>query len=306
MRISTLQMQNRGVTAMLENQTDLSKTQQQVASGKRILTPSDDVFGSTQILALNKVIETHQQYKENADVVEARLVQEESVLTQNIDVLQRLRELAIQSNNTTLSASDRTNIGFEVRGLLTGIISTANAVDANGEYLFAGFNVDTPPFTTTEVPAGSGLFTYAYTGDLGQRNVQIGQTRFIPVGDPGQSVFMDIPESGGGTENLFETVEQFAVTLEAGAISATIVTDLDLAMQQLNGFRSQVGSRLNSIDSTRTLNEDIIFQGQKTLSSVEDLDYAKAISRLNIQLAALEASQKSFIRIQNLSLFNFL
>jgi len=62
MRISTTQIQDRAVAAMLERQSDLSFTQQQVASGKRILAPSDDVLGSTQILALNKVIDTHQQY----------------------------------------------------------------------------------------------------------------------------------------------------------------------------------------------------------------------------------------------------
>lgn len=306
MRISTVQMQNRGVSAMLDNQTNVSMTQQQVASGKRILTPSDDVFGSTQILALNKVIETHQQYRENANVVESRLVQEESALTQGISVLQRLHELAVQSGNTTLSATDRSNFAYETRELLSELISTANSVDANGEHLFSGFNVDTAPFAETEIPVGSGLFTYTYTGDTGQRNAQIGETRFIVAGDPGQGVFMDIPESGGGTENIFETLEQFSINLEAGTASATIVADLDLALEHLSGFRSQIGARLNSIDSHRELNEDIILQGQKTLSNVADLDYAEAISRLNLQLAALEASQQSFIKIQNLSLFNFL
>ena len=81
MRISTSQMQNNGVTAMQNGQSDLNVTQQQLATGKRILSPSDDVSGSTQILALNKVIDTHLQYAENANVVEGRLNQEESSLT---------------------------------------------------------------------------------------------------------------------------------------------------------------------------------------------------------------------------------
>jgi len=145
------------------------------------------VYGSTQILALNKVIDTHGQYKDNSNVVEAKLVQEESSLTQNINVLQRVRELAVLASNTSLTAGDRSNIAAEVRELLNETLSVANSTDANGDFIFSGFNVDTAPFTATEVPAGSGLFTYAYTGDLGQRNVQIGETRFIPVGDPGQS-----------------------------------------------------------------------------------------------------------------------
>lgn len=306
MRISTAQMQDRGVAAMLDRQSDLSQTQQQLATGKRILTPSDDVYGSTQVLALNKVIDTHEQYKENADVAAARLRQEESSLTQNIDVLQRVRELAIQASNTTLSTGDRSNIAAEVRELLNETLSVANTVDANGEFIFSGFNVDTTPFTATEVPAGSGLFNYAYTGDLGQRNVQIGETRFIPVGDPGQSVYMDIPETGGGTQNVFETIEQFAIALETGAPSGNIVNDLDLAMNHFSEFRTLTGARQNAIESHAILNEDIIFEGQKTLSSIEDLDFAEAISRLNLQLATLQAAQQSFAKIQNLSLFNYL
>ena len=293
MRISTSQMQARGVAAMLDRQSDLSKTQQQVATGKRILSPSDDVYGSTQILALNKVIDTHTQYRENSDVVEARLNQEEIALTQNIDVLQRVRELAVQAENSTYTVANRANIAAEVREILNETLSVANSVDSNGDYIFSGFNVDTAPFTATEVPAGSGLFDYAYTGDLGQRNVQIGETRFMPTGDPGQNVYMDIPETGGGTQNIFETLEQFAVALETGAPSGNIINDVDLALNHMSEFRTLTGARQNAIESHRALNEDIIFQGQKTLSSIEDLDFAEAISRLNLQLTTLQAAQQS-------------
>lgn len=301
MRISTTQLQDRAVNAMLERQSNLSVTQQQVASGKRILSPSDDVLGSTQVLALNNVIDTHQQYRENADVASGRISQEESALTQGINVLQRARELAIQSENVTLNATNRANIAVEMRELINEIMSSANEKDANGEFIFSGFNVATTPFTATEVPPGSGLFNYAYTGDLGQRNVQIGETRFIAVGDPGQNVFMDIPETGGGTQNIFETLEQFALDLETGAANANITNDLSLAMEHLSSFRTQTGGRQNSIESHEVLNEDIIFQGQKTLSSIEDLDFAEAVSRLNLELATLQAAQQSFAKIQNLS-----
>jgi len=299
-------MQARAVVAMLDNQSDVSKTQQQVATGKRILSPSDDVFGSTQILALNKSIDTNVQYGENANVVEAQITLEESTLTHTINVLQRIKELAVQADNPTLSPGDRSNIAAEVRELLDETLSTANTVDANGGFIFSGFNVDTTPFTSTEVPAGSGLYTYAYTGDLGQRNVQIGETRFIAAGDPGQGVFMDIPVTAGGTQNVFETIEQFAIDLETGVPNADIEADLDLALNHFSGFRTQTGSRLNAIDSHRTLNDDLIFQGEKALSSIEDLDYAEAVSRLEQQIATLEASQQSFAMIQNLSLFNYL
>ena len=306
MRISSLQMQDRALAAIMDRQSELSRTQQQVATGKNFLVPSDDVLGATQVLALKKVISTHEQYSENSDVAENRLVQEEASLTQTITILQRVRELAVQSASVSLNANNRASMAVEIREILNEVVSIANAVDSSGEFLFAGFNVDTAPVTVTENPPASGLFDYAYTGDLGQRTVKIGDTRFIPVGDNGQDVFMDVPESSGGTRNIFETIEQFAVDLESNTPNTIILDDLSMAMDHLESFRTQTGARQNAIDSHRFLNEDIIFQGNRTLSQVQDLEFVEAVSRLNLQLAGLEASQQSFAKIQNLSLFNYL
>ena len=306
MRISTTQMQKNALTAMLDQQVALSKTQQQVASGQRILSPSDDVLGTTQVLALQKVIATYKQYDENSFVADSRIKLEEGALTGVVDGLQRARELAIQGTNTTYGATERRSIAAEVRQILGEVRGIANTVDSNGEYIFAGFNVDTAPFAETENPVGSGLYDYSYTGDLGQRTVQIGATRFIAVGDPGDSVFMNVPESGGGTQNLFESLEQLAVDLESNVSPTTSVDDLRLAIEHLAGFISQSGARQNAIESHRILNTDVIFQSEKTMSEIKDMDYAEGISRLNTQLAGLQAAQQTFAQIQNLSLFNFL
>jgi flagellar hook-associated protein 3 FlgL len=306
MRISTVQMQDRSVNAMLERQAELSRTQQQVATGKRILTPSDDVLGTTQILAFNETVATYKQYQDNSGFVENRLILEEAALTQSIDVLQRVNELAVQAGNPTYGANERALLAVEVRQLLSETISIANTTDSNGDYLFAGFNVDTAPITATEVPANSGLFTYAYTGDTGQNTIQVGATRFIPTGDNGQDVFMNVPVSGGGNQNIFETIEQLALDLESNTVTATRPADIALAMENLSTFRTQTGARQNAIESQRVFNNDIVFQGEKMLSSIKDLDYAEAISRLNLQLTGLQASQQSYARIQNLSLFSFL
>jgi flagellar hook-associated protein 3 FlgL len=306
MRISTSQMQDRGISAILERQAEISRTQLQLATGRRVLTPSDDALASTQALALKQVIATYGQYQENSAVAEARLVREEGALTQSINVLQRVRELAIQVNNDSLDSVSRTNLAAEVRGILDDMVSIANMVDVNGEYLFAGFNVDTPPVIASEVPAGSGLFDYTYTGDLGQRSVQIGDIRQVAVGDSGQDVFMDVPVSGGGTQNIFETLEQFALDLESDAPNTAIIEDTLRAIDHLGDFRTRVAARQNAIDNHRNLNDNIVLQSNKTLSEVQDLDFAEAVSRMNLQLVSLQASQQSFSRIQNLSLFNFL
>ena len=71
-------------------------------------------------------------------------------------------------------------------------------------------------------------------------------------------------------------------------------------------MRSEVGARLNIIDRQRAVNEEVQFQIETSLSGVRDLDYASAISELELRLLSLEAAQKSFAQTQRSSLFNFI
>ncbi len=300
MRISTNMMQRLAVNAMLERQADLSITQQQLATGRRILTPSQDPSGSTQILRYEQELELNRQFQRNTDRALSRLEMEESVLAGVGDALQRVRELAVQGLNDTNSADNRAALAMEVRQRLDEILKLANTKDGNGEYLFSGFRGKTEPFED----AGGG--NYIYRGDRGQRYIQISPTRQVPSSDSGFDVFVDIPAAGGGRQDIFKTVYDLAVALEADNPSGDSLTNIDNALDNLFETRAAIGSRINTIESQRDINEQFIVQLEGELSAVQDLDYAEAIGRLNLQLAGLQASQASFERVQNLSLFNYM
>ena len=300
MRLSTSQIFQQAVTSMLDKQAELAKTQQQLATGKQILAPSDDPAAATRILDLDQVIETTSQYQRNADYAETRLSLEETVLTDIGNVLQRIRELSVRANNDTLSAGDRKAIAVEVRINLEGLIQQANSKDANGEYLFAGFKTGTEPFSDT----GGGNFVYV--GDQGQRSLQIGARRQVAVGDSGADVFMQVDDGAGGTGNMFAVLNDFAVDLEANNPSTTTLTRLDSAIDSVLNTRASIGARMNSIEVQRNANDSFSLLLQENRSNLQDLDYAEAVSRFEQQMLALEASQQSFVKIQGLSLFNYL
>ena len=300
MRISTSWIFQQGVNAMLDQQTTLAKTQQQLATGKRILAPSDDPSASTRVLELDQLIDTSKQYQRNSDYAEARLSLEETVLADVGDVLQRIRELAVRANNDTLSAGDRKSIAVEVRTNLDGLLQLSNSKDATGEYLFSGYKTGTQPFSD------NGAGNYSYDGDQGERSLQIGPTRQVSVGDSGDSVFMKVDNGVGGIGSMFEALYDFAVDLEANAPSATTLTRLDSAIDEVLNTRASIGARLNTIDSQRSMNDSFDLLLQENRSTLQDLDYAEAVSRFERQLLALQASQQSFVKIEGLSLFNYL
>ncbi len=297
MRVSTNLMQQQAISAILEQQTRTARTQMQLSTGRRILSPSDDPAASASVLDLAKVIDTTKQYQRNADAAEGRLQVEEGTLGGMVDLLQRARELMVQAANGTQSAGSRKATATEVRQVLDTMVGLANTKDANGEYLFAGFKTDTQPITD------DGAGTYTYNGDQGQRTLQVGPTRHVAVGDSGDSVFMNIP---GSTDDVFKMLYDMAGELDSNAPDATRLNDIDAAMNNIANAQSRIGSRLNAIDTQRNVNDSAVLQFEQTRSSLEGLDYAKAVSDLNLQMTGLQAAQQSYVKVQGLSLFNYL
>lgn len=288
------------VNGILDRQASLSHTQQQLSTGKRIITPSDDPSGTTQALNVQQLIQMNDQYQKNAVSGQNQLEFEEGVLTSIGDALQRVRELAVQGLNTTLTAANRQSIATEVSQLLGTVLGLANTKDGNGKFIFSGFKSQTQPF----VDMGGGV--YNYQGDQGQHTVQINPQRQIPSGDTGYGVFTNLPAAAGGTQDLFKIIYDLAAALNANSPSANSVTDLDTAMNNIIQVRANVGARLNEIDSQKQINDQFKVQMTGTLSDIQDLDYASAVSQLNLQMLGLQAAQQTFQKVQGLSLFEYI
>ncbi len=300
MRIGTLQLFRQGVSAILDQQNRLAITQNQLAVGKRIVNPADDPTGSAQLIGLSETAKTTQQYQRNILAVRTRLELQDSALGSVGEALQRVRELAVSGLNDTKGADERAGIAAEVRQLIGEVMGVANRKDGNGQYMFAGFQVLTVPFSET----APGVFNYA--GDQGQRQIQIGPARQMADGDAGQAVFMDIADGSGGFEDVFTTLENLATDLEANAPNPSSLDQLDRAMDHLLTFRATAGARLNALESQENINEALLVQLEQIRSSVEDLDYAEAATRLSQDSVILQAAQQSFVKVQSLNLFNFI
>ncbi|MEM8816848.1 MAG: flagellar hook-associated protein FlgL [Pseudomonadota bacterium] len=397
MRVSTQGSYLSGLTAMQRLQAALDQTQRQISSGRRILKPSDDPIAASRSLELRESIGRLSQFDRNAGIATNRLAQEESALTSVNDVLQRVRELALQANNATQSNESRGQIAVELRQLLDNLVQLANQKDGSGRYMFAGNLDEVVPVTRS----GSG---FQYNGDQGQRLIQIGQSRQVADGDPGSDVFFRVrngnglfslaPAAGntgsgilnGGSvvdptawvpdqytvtftapdtyevrdssaalvssgawqsgdnirfngiefgiqgapgvgdafsvgpsvyQDVFTTVERLAAAVAStvtddnsrasmsNGINAGLV-NIDQAIGNILDIRTQVGSRLAVIEKQVDTNSAFSLTLEETLAGIEDLDYAEALSRLSLQATTLEAAQQSFVRTQQLSLFNFL
>lgn len=300
MRVSTMLVFRQGLDAILGQQSQAAKLQQQLATGKRIVSPSDDPAGAARLIGLSEAAKLADQYQRNISSARTALELEDTVLASVVDNLQRARELAVQGLNDSNSAQDRASIALEIRQIKDEVLALANRTNGSGRYLFAGYQVLTEPFSES----APGVFSYA--GDQGQRQIQIGASRRVADGDDGQSVFLAIDDGSGGNESVFTTLHDLAVSLEADAPSGASLDQVDNALEHIIDFRASVGARLNAIDSQSRVNEASLVQLETIRSEIEDLDLAEAASRLSQQSITLQAAQQAFVRVQNLNLFNFL
>jgi flagellar hook-associated protein 3 FlgL len=299
LRVSTGFIFQRGLEGMLNKQAQMSETQQQIASGKRIITPSDDPSAAARALDFSREIKTLEQYRENITLLKNRLEREESTLDGMTDIIFRLQELTVQGSTDSYSSVQREYIATEMRELLGGLVDLANSTDTNGEYLFSGYQGRVKPFESNGA-------SFSYEGDMGKRMIRISANRTIADGDTGFELFMDIPTSAGGVRSAFDTITQIAATLEAGQSPNALIDDLDLILDNFNEVRATVGARMNAIDEQERMNDTTKLALETHRSELQDLDYAEAITRFNQEQVALSAAQQVFVKMQDMFLFNFL
>jgi flagellar hook-associated protein 3 FlgL len=396
-RISTAGQHNAALQAILERNSQLVKTQNQIATGKRINNPADDPAGAVRALDLDKALAEADQWGRNSDAATNRLSFEEQTLSDINSLLQSVRDTAVQGANATVDASSRADLAQQVQSRLDDLLAIANRKDANGEYLFSGYQTLTQPFSKNGT-------SVQYAGDQGVRLVQTSSTQKVADGHSGYDVFLQVSEangvfvtganaantgsgvispgtvanpgawvkgsytlqfttatdyeirdssntlissgtytSGGAitfngaqfdirgtpavgdrfsidtstTEDMFTTLQNLVTTLKQSNVTpaeraqfdtqmGAALTQLDQALDHVSSVRSEVGARLNAIDETSDSRDAQNVELSKSLSDIRDLDYAQAVTQLNLQLAGLQAAQSSYTKISQLSLFDYL
>lgn len=212
MRVSTNGMYDSGTIAMLRQQDALIKTQQQISTGRRILTPADDPIAAAQALNVSQAASINSQYSVNRGHALTSLGLVETTLQSITSSLQDVRQVAVNAGNPTLSDTDRKSLAIELRGHFEALLGQANITDGTGNYLFSGFQENTQPFTHKG-------FNVQYNGDQGQRLNQVGPSRQIAVSNSGTDVFERIKNGNG----IFVTAAN-ATNTGSGVINSGSVT----------------------------------------------------------------------------------
>ena len=238
MRIATSTIFEAGTRQLGTLQSDMAKLQMQMSTNRRVVTPSDDPIAAARALEVTQSQSLNTQLATNRSNARSSLSQEEVVLNGVTGLIQDVQDLVVSSGNATFTDSDRASKATELEGRLADLLGLANSTDGNGGYMFSGYKSATQPFNQTATGAD-------YSGDQGQRLVQIGSTRSVPISDSGTGVF----ENNSTGNGKFQT-SAAATNTGAGIISSGTVTDVS----QFNGHKYALDFKVAGTPAVTTYN----------------------------------------------------
>jgi len=300
MQIGTKQFFQTQVSSMNDLQTQIGKINEQVSSGKSIMVPSDNPGGYTTAARLGKSEASIQQYARNISVAKSRLGQEDTVLSSTANILSRINELSIQGSNGTNSQASRTAIAAEMTQLSDQLVALGNTKDPNGDYLFGGYKTTTAPFATT-------IDTVHYVGDTGRKEVELAQGISTPTSSNGNEIFMNSSRTADGKPiSIFQVIKNATDRLASGNLTSETITQIGAAIDHNSAYQSICGSRLQKVESIGENSQSLLLNVQQDKSSAEDADLTKLATELQQKTLTLNASQSVFVKVAQLSLFNYL
>ena len=295
MRVTNNMMFNSLREGMANAAERLLQVHQMLSTGQRLTKPSDDPVAMTISSGYKNVLNGLEQFERNIEFSENYLANVDTALYSLNDTMVRLKELAIQSRNETMDAQARFAFSYEVEGLLEHLINVGNT-KVGDVYLFSGFLSDTASFDA----AGN------YNGDTNESKVFIGRGTTFTYGITGDRIFKGAGFAGG--VDILQMVNDFKTALETSdmTIIGNTIDLVDTAMQQISSVNSDVGGRVNRLQSSKEHIQGFILQTKELISNMEDADMADISTRLIKEQTNLEALQLTGAKFTGLSIFSFL
>jgi flagellar hook-associated protein 3 FlgL len=225
MRISTKSIYENATTQLNTLQSNMARTQNQLATNKRMLTAADDPIASARALEVTQSKSLNTQYAANRSNANSSLSLVEGALSDSGDLLIDVQTLVVQAGNGALSKADLGLIATEIEGRMQDLLGVANTGDGTGGYLFSGYRGTTIPFIQTESGA-------AYQGDQGQRKLQVGSSRSVAISDSGSAIFENNRTGNGRYQTVVVDGNRGSGVATTGSVSdATKLTGHDYKIE---------------------------------------------------------------------------
>ena len=301
MRIASTQYHATMNTALQNAQSRVEDVMQQMASGQKLLRPSDDPVTHVRLLRLSREDAALTHFRDNISALKSRLQQNESLLDGMVSDMQSARDLLVWAADGGNNANDVAAMADSLKALRDSLFYTANSRDQEGRYLFSGTLTGNQTITYNAAAAAGAR--YAFNGNTAAQKVVVGN-------DVTQTANVSLPDSA----NLLNQLDAMITTLQTPGVNvsnpathtqiANMIDTVDGTLSTVATDIARLGGAQNTLDTLDTNHANISLSNKQAQLSLGQLDYGDAAVKLNGYTSALQATQKAYGKIANLSLFD--
>lgn len=305
MRISSLSFYNTSLTGLQDQQSNIARLTQQLATDKKYIATKDAPIETGRALQLADAIAQRTQHQNNQVKADIALKEEATVLSQLNTTITTTRSL-VMSSTPSQDASTRRQVSTQLSTLYKQIKSLANYQDTTGNYMFAGSQTDTKPYAQNAQFEGAvGSQTTTYAGDAGTRQVEIDTGRYVQTNDN-----LDTVMKSGSANDLLQRIDQIATAIQNGTASQTDLNDatavMTSALDSLQTMVADIAGRVSAVAEAKNTSKSLQLSEVDALGQIAGLDQAAAIVELQLRQVSLQAAESAFGLTSKQSLFNYL
>jgi flagellar hook-associated protein 3 FlgL len=230
-----------------------ARINRQIGTQSRIGALRDDPLAAGHLVRYQSFLTRVNQFQKNAQTLADEYNVREGYISNNVEIVQRVRELAVQGANGIYSEDDLKNMAVEVNELLKEMVQNANAIGPNGDTLFAGTKTKGIAFDVVmgNVPGANEplIENVQYNGNVGTNKVEVDENAYLNIDNSGNKIFWAEPQKLMGQRDL--------TTWQAQEDSVINVDGIDI--------------QINRGDNVYTLAAKINTSGVAVKASVDDL-----------------------------------
>ncbi|OHX14515.1 flagellar hook-associated protein FlgL [Chromobacterium sphagni] len=300
MRISSNQYQSTLRLAMQNSSSSMAELLQKMSSGKSMLVASENPIASVRLLRLQREEASLSQYRDNIGALKSQLSKNEALLDGISANLRDARDILVAAANQP-PAEDLKAMASPLISLRDSILFAANTKDSEGRYMFSGSAINTAAIAVDNTqPAGS---RYSFAGNTDSQQVTVGEG----VTQPSNVTLQPMAALLNQLDKAIATLQSPTLDNKDPAVGATIrgvMDGVDSALGDVSGRISELGGSQNVLQTLDGNHNSLSLANQQNILELGSLDYGTAYMDMNNLSMALQASQKAYGKVSQLTLFD--
>ncbi len=311
MRVSSLSFGDSFIYQTNQLQNQQNTLQSEASTGLKLTMPGDDPAGMSQALELQTDSSANTQYQSNITQLQDSATTSYNAMNGLQTLISKANEIAASVDGTT-STTDMSSYASEIGGIIQQAVQLANTQDSQGNYIYGGTNVSSPPFAaTTDANGNVTAVNYQGNSSVAQSEIAPGVTissQTLGANTTGSGPRGLITDSRSGAD-LFNHLISLQNNLSSGNASAVTSTDAPQLAKDEDNIAYQVGSN-GVVQSTLSNTSNVAAQQGTNLTTQMSNDtsanLATTLTNLQQTQTSYQAALQSGVLVMQLSLLNYL